>query len=131
MQWQAIPTPVSSYILQYYKYHVTDDVISSNVIIFICWRRDQWLRTECCKLLTGRWPSCIGSRTLYRTMFSQKLEFFVHMWAHECGPIISDHTKQHCRNKRWLLLKPERLWSYVSSYIQRLLAELYWQFRLK
>ena len=29
----------------------------------------------------------------------------------ECGPIISDHTKQHCRNKRWLLLKPERLWN--------------------
>ena len=25
--------------------------------------------------------SCIGSRTLYRTMFSQKLEFFEHMCA--------------------------------------------------
>ena len=92
-----------------------------------------WLRTECLQIIDGHVTlvSCIGSRTLYRTMFSQKLEFFVHMWAHECGPIISEHTKQHCRNKRWLLLKPERLWSYVSSYIQRLLAELYWQFRLK
>ena len=30
----------------------------------------------------------------------------------ECGLIISDRTKQHCRNKRWLLLKPELLWSY-------------------
>ena len=75
--------------------------------------------------------SCIGSRALYRTMFSQKLEFFVHMWARECGPIISDHTKQLCRSKRWLFLKPELLWSDVSSFIQRLLAELYWQSRLK
>ena len=31
-------------------------------------------------------------------------------WVH--GAIISDHTKQHCRNKRWLLLKPELLWSH-------------------
>ena len=30
----------------------------------------------------------------------------------ECGPIIADHTKQHCHNKRLLLLKPEPLWSY-------------------
>ena len=30
----------------------------------------------------------------------------------ECGLIISDHTKQHCRNNRWLLLKPELMCSY-------------------
>ena len=34
----------------------------------------------------------------------------------ECDPIISDHTKQHCRYKRWLLLKPENLWSYHYIY---------------
>ena len=64
-----------------------------------------WLRTECLQIIDVHVTlrSCIGSRTLYRTMFSQKLEFFVHLWAHECGPIISDHKKQHCRNKRWLL----------------------------
>ena len=33
----------------------------------------------------------------------------------DCGLIISDHTKQHCRNKRWLLLKPELMCS-CSQY---------------
>ena len=32
------------------------------------------------------------------------------------GAIISDHTKQHCRNKRWLLLKPELLWSHSHCF---------------
>ena len=33
----------------------------------------------------------------------------------ECGPIISDHTKQHCRNKRRLLLKPNSCEVIVSA----------------
>ena len=28
----------------------------------------------------------------------------------------SDHTKQHCRNKRWSLLKPELLWGYTYTH---------------
>ena len=35
----------------------------------------------------------------------------------ECGPIILDHTKQHCRNKQWSLLKPEHLWHIYILYI--------------
>lgn len=34
----------------------------------------------------------------------------------ECGPIILDHTKQHCRNKQWSLLQPEHLWHYIYIY---------------
>ena len=33
----------------------------------------------------------------------------------ECGPIISDHRKQHCRNKRRLLLKPNSCEVIVSA----------------
>lgn len=35
----------------------------------------------------------------------------------ECGPILLDHMKQHCRNKQWSLLKPEHLWHYIYIYI--------------
>ena len=35
----------------------------------------------------------------------------IHTYTHN-----SDHTKQHCRNKRWSLLKPELLWGYTYTH---------------
>ena len=68
------------------------------------------LLRQCCFV----WSEIVGPHSL-----SLKLR-------DECGPTISDHTKQHCRNK-WSMITPEA-WTPVIIYIY-ILEVLWWPSR--
>ena len=46
----------------------------------------------------------------------------------ECGPTISDHTKQHCRNKRSMIAPEALTLVIINTYIQTYMFYLFGAF---
>ena len=80
-----------------------------------CEWKCQGIKSMCCEFLKKNSLGTVW--TTYIHMYAYDC-ICIHMYRWSClksvvRTVILDHTKQQCRNKWRLLLKPELLWSYI------------------
>ena len=94
----------------------------------------QGIKSMCCEFFKKNSLGTVWTTYIHMYAYDCKC---IHMYRWSClmsvvRTVILDHTKQQCRNKWRLLLKPELLWSYntYTVYTKKKINSLSW-IRLK